>query len=92
MPPENSRDHDEMLRLLRENNALLKKLYRHNIISYVLKALWYAILIGLPFAVYFYFLEPYFRAFGSDYDTFRQGMDELPGVKEIQRFLQVFVD
>lgn len=80
-----------MLRLLRENNELLKKLYRHNIINYVFRLVWYAVLIGVPFAVYFYFLEPYFRAFGSDYDTFRQGMLELPGLKELQRFFEVML-
>ncbi len=81
MPPDNNSDHDEMLRLLRENNEILKKLYRHSIIGFTLRVIWYVILIGMPFAVYFYVLEPYFEAFGSNYETFRQGMAEIPGFK-----------
>ena len=78
-------EHTEMMRLLRENNSLLKKLYRHNIIGFGLKVLWLALLIGLPFAVYFYVLEPYFSAFGANYETFRAGMSEIPGLKSLEQ-------
>jgi hypothetical protein len=84
-------EHGEMLRLLRENNelarqnnALLRKLYRHNIIGFTIKTIWIALLIGVPFAVYFYFLQPYFEAFGANYELFRQGMAEIPGLKGIE--------
>ena len=39
-------------------------------------------LIGLPFAVYFYVLEPYFEALGSSYETFNAGIQEIPGWKQ----------
>ena len=77
-------EHEEMLRLLRENNELLKKLYRHSVIGFVLRMVWYIILIGMPFAVYFYVLEPYFHAFGANYELFRQGMAEIPGLKGLE--------
>ncbi len=84
-------EHGEMLRLLKENvalakenNELLKKLYRHSIIGFTFRIVWYAILIGMPFAVYFYLLEPYFQAFGANYETFRHGMAEIPGLKGLQ--------
>jgi len=84
-------EHVEMLRLLRENrelakqnNEILRKLYRHNIIGFWLRIVWYAVLIGLPFAVYFYLLEPYFEAFGANYETFRAGMGEIPGLKGLE--------
>lgn len=87
-------EHNEMLRLLRENaeltrenNKILRKLYRHSVIGFTLRIIWYAILIGLPFAVYFYFLEPYFQAFGANYETFREGMAEIPGFKGIEHVL-----
>lgn len=80
-------EHEEMLRLLKENNVLLKKLYRHSVIGFTFRIIWYAILIGLPFAVYFYVLEPYFQAFGSNYETFREGMAEIPGLKGLQHIL-----
>ena len=91
---EPSEEHNEMLRLLRENNELskannelLKKLYRHNLIGFITRVVWYAILLGLPFAVYFYVLGPYFQAFGSNYDLFRQGMAEVPGFKALLHIL-----
>ncbi len=84
----------EMLRLLRENavlakenNKLLHKLYRHSIIGFTFRILWYAILIGLPFAVYFYVLQPYFEVFGANYEVFRKGMAEIPGLKGLEHFL-----
>ncbi len=82
-----SEDHEEMLRLLRENNELLKKLYRHNIIGFGVKLVWFAILIGLPLAAYYYVLEPYFTTLGSNYDLFRQGISEIPGLKAIIHIL-----
>jgi len=85
---ESSEKHEEMLVLLRENaeltkqnNELLKKLYRHTIVGIWLRIVWYGALIGLPFAVYFYLLEPYFEAFGANYELFRQGLGEIPGLK-----------
>ncbi len=79
MPPQNE-EHNEMLRLLRENvelnkqnHQLLRKLYRHDMIGFTVKILWFAIIIGLPLAAYHYFLAPYFSAIGSDVETF-QGM------------------
>ena len=84
-------EHNEILELLRENNKLakedhemIKKMYRHGVIGFWMRMLWYGILIGLPFAVYFYFLQPYFEAFGSNYELFRQGMAEIPGLKGLE--------
>lgn len=70
--------------LVRENNELLRKLRRSGIIEFWIRVVWYALLIGLPFAVYFYLLEPYFAAFGSSYEQFRIGMSEIPGFKVFQ--------
>ena len=89
-----SDNRDEIIRLLRENaeiqkenNEILKKLYRHSVIGFALRIVWYTILIGMPFAVYFYLLQPYFEAFGANYETFRQGMAEIPGFKGIENIL-----
>ncbi len=88
MPEDDKKnEHEEMLRLLRENNEILKKLYRHSVIGLVLRIVWYVILIGMPFAVYFYILEPYFAAFGANYELFRQGIAEIPGLKGIENII-----
>lgn len=74
--------------LLEENNTLLKKLYRNALWSFWIRVVWYVILIGLPFALYFYVLEPYFTALGSSYETFSAGVQEIPGLKQINELLQ----
>jgi hypothetical protein len=77
----------ENAELVRENNVLLKKLYRNEMIALSLRIVWYGVLIGMPFALYFYILEPYFNAFGSNYEVFRQGMAEIPGLKGLEHLL-----
>ncbi len=93
MPPDNEQ-HSEMMRLLRENqilikenNELLHKLYRHNIAGFIVRLLWYALLIGLPFIMYVYVIQPYFGVFGANYELFRQGMAEIPGLKGLEHLL-----
>jgi len=78
---------EENKKLIRENNELLHKMRRWAVAGMVLRVVWYAILIGLPFALYFYILEPYFEAFGSSYETFMQGLNELPGLKGINEVI-----
>ena len=92
---ESTEDQKEMLRLLREQNILLKEnnkivhiLHRWSIYGLVVKIVWYALLIGFPFALYFYIFEPYFTAMGADYDVFEHGVGEIPGIKAIQHFIQ----
>jgi hypothetical protein len=74
--------------LLKENNLLLKKLHRHAVIGFWFRIVWYVVLIGLPFALYFYILEPYFTALGSSYEVFSAGMQEIPGWKQFSETLE----
>ena len=78
----------ENQRLLGENNKLLKKLHRNARFSLILTLLWYAVIIGLPFIVYFYVIQPYFAAFGSSFTTFQAGMQEIPGWKQFYDTIQ----
>ena len=87
-------EHSEILRLLRENSVVLKEnnkilhtLHRWSIYGLIAKAIWYALLIGFPFALYFYVFEPYFTALGANYETFEHGVGEIPGIKAIQHFI-----
>ena len=68
--------------LLKDNNRLLKKIHRNGLVEFWIRTCWYVLLIGLPFALYFYILEPYFTAMGSSYEVFSAGMQEIPGVKQ----------
>ena len=73
--------------LLQENNVLLKKLHRKAVWEFWFRIVWYVALVGLPFALYFYVLEPYFTALGSSYDIFSAGMQEIPGWKQFTHTL-----
>lgn len=68
--------------LVQENNRFLKKIYRNEILGIWLKVIWFVLIVGLPFALYFYVLEPYFTAMGSSYELFSAGMQEIPGWKQ----------
>ena len=72
----------ENKRLLSENNDLLKKMYRTAWWSMVLRIVWFLVLIGAPFLVYYYLVEPYFTSLGSSFETFENGLQEVPGWKQ----------
>lgn len=76
--------------LLEENNELLRKLHRNAVWAFWIRILWYIVLIGLPFALYFYILEPYFTALGSSYEKFNEGIQEIPGIKQINQTLETY--
>lgn len=91
MSPEDLADLERKLehneQLLEENNELLKKIHRNGVWAFWIRVAWYIVLIGLPFALYFYILEPYFTALGSNYDTFKAGINEIPGLKGLGQLL-----
>jgi hypothetical protein len=76
--------------ILSDNNRLLHKLYRYEVINFWSKIIWIALLIGMPFALYYYVLEPYFSAFGSSYAAFNAGVQELPGLKYFNEFMEQY--
>ncbi len=87
-----TKDHDALKKLLeenitvtKENNEYLRKIYRNSVIGGIFTIVWYALLIGLPFALYHYVIDPYFRAFGANPDVFRAGMEEVPGFKGFEK-------
>jgi len=79
-------DHlEELLRrnleLNKENNALLKKMRRTAMWGIAFKVLWVAVLIGVPVAVYYYFLMPYLDGLREGYQQFERqwGDINIPG-------------
>ncbi|MCB9815339.1 hypothetical protein H6789_02570 [Candidatus Nomurabacteria bacterium] len=72
----------ENQRLLTENNQIIKKLNRRSIWSFWFRVVWFLIIIGAPFLVYFYIIEPYFTSLGSSFATFQTGLQEVPGWKQ----------
>lgn len=76
--------------LISNNNRLLHKIHRYEMIAFWSKLIWYALLIGAPFALYYYVLDPYFEALGSSYSDFSSGVQELPGLKHLESILEVY--
>jgi hypothetical protein len=77
--------HELMLenqRLLIENNQLLKKMNRRSVVSFWFRMAWFLFIIGVPFVMYFYVIEPYFISMGSSFEIFKQGLQEVPGWKQ----------
>jgi hypothetical protein len=92
MPPENllvEMKHllEKNTKTLDENQVLLKKMHRSAVWGMWIRIIWYVMLVGLPFALYFYVLEPYFTALGSSYEVFSTGMQEIPGWKQFNETL-----
>jgi hypothetical protein len=76
--------HELMLenqRLLHENHQLLQKMNRRSVLGFWIRMLWFAFLLGLPFVLYYYVVEPYFTSLGSSFETFQEGLQEVPGWK-----------
>lgn len=71
----------ENIELTRENNRFLRKLHRDAVISIWIRVLWIAVLIGIPFILYFYVIQPYFAAFGTSIEQIQLDIAELPGFR-----------
>jgi len=69
----------ENQRLLTENNQLLKKLYRHSIWSFWVRIVSFLIIVGVPFILYYYVIEPYFTSVQSSLESFQGGLQQVPG-------------
>jgi len=65
------------LELTQENNKLLKKARRARTWGVIFRVLWWAIILGLPFILYFYFLESYVGDIVETYTGFKGGVDSV---------------
>ncbi len=93
MQPENN-NHDkieslilENQKLIAENTKVLKKLQRTSAVTMWLRIVGFLFMIGLPFVLYFYVVQPYFDALGSSFGTFQAGLQEIPGWKQFYEAL-----
>lgn len=72
---------EETLAVAKENRKMLRSIRRIGIFELILRLLWYAILVGMPFALYYYVIGPYFQSIGASYGQFNQGVQNLPLMK-----------
>ncbi len=68
--------------LLEENNRMLQRLGRYQKATFFFAMIWYALLVGLPFALYYYVIGPYVEALGFDMANLR----EYPGYSQFESF------
>lgn len=55
---------EENLKVVKANHELLEKMHRIHVYTFWMKALWFAVIIGVPFLLYYAILQPYLQAFG----------------------------
>ena len=73
----------ENQRLMTENNLLLRKMQRRSVWSFWMSMVWYFIILGAPFILYYYVIEPYFTSFALSLQGFGEGLENIPGWKQL---------
>lgn len=68
------------LEVTRENNRLLRKIRRSAVIGGVVKIIWWAVIIGVPFALYYYILQPYMAEITQAYQNVQEGVGDFTDV------------
>lgn len=69
----------ENQRLLSENNELLRKSLRRATWSFILRLAVLLLFLGVPFALYYYFIEPYFSSVSESFSALNQSLSMIPG-------------
>ena len=71
------------LELAKENNELLRKMHRAAMWGVAFKLLWLAVIIGVPIALYYYFLMPYYESLSEGYQQFHRQFGDIPGLSPL---------
>ncbi len=82
MNPEERQMLQETLRLSQENNHLLHKVRRSAAISNIMQLVYWALILGLPVVLYFYFLQPYVEQTLQYYKNIQGGAEQAQGAVE----------
>lgn len=72
----------ENQRLLRENNTLLRKMRRSARWAFAFRMLWFAMLLGVPVALYYFLLEPNLQTLERSYSILQMGTEDMIGMRE----------
>jgi hypothetical protein len=73
----------ENQRLLAENNALLHKMRRSALVGTVLRIVWFAVILGMPIALYYLFLEPNITTLERAWAIIESGAQDVTGLRGI---------
>ena len=78
----NDREMKELLELTRDNNKLLRKMRRHAIFGNVTRMIYWAIILGVPVALYYYYIQPHTGQIVDTYDTVKGSTEGFSGLLE----------
>ena len=81
---------EENQRLLKENNDLLRKMMRRSTWAMFLRVLWLLVILGAPFALYYYVIEPYFNTVSESLGTLNDGLSAVPGWTQFTEAINPF--
>ncbi len=88
MPPDNT-SHEEIKkllvenqRLLLENNQMLHKMRRISILGTFFRILWFIIVISIPLAIYFFYIQPNMGSIKEKINSFEQMSSDTSTLKE----------
>ena len=73
-------------KLLHENNKLLKKINRARVLSFWSKIVFYALIIGIPYLIYKYYLEESFNDLMGAYADLKTEVSEVKELTEKRPF------
>jgi len=73
---------EETLTLTRDSNRRLKSMQRAQFWGGVFKLLFWAVVLGLPIILYYYFLQPYVVQLVDVYEGVQQSAQDIKEVKE----------
>lgn len=82
MDPQTEKLIRENARLTKENNRLLKKLWRAEVFGIWSKVLFAAILIGVPVLIYQYYLSDVIVDLRAMYEGIQQDIDQVKNLSE----------
>ena len=66
--------------LAKENNRMLRKMRRAALIGNILRIIWWAVILGLPIVLYYYFLQPFVDQFFATYQDLQGGVENIQNV------------
>jgi len=70
----------ENLRLVRENNKLLRKMHRAHLVDVWFRILLLLVAIGAPIFIYQYYLEDFVKSAWSTYEEFRTNLNSVADI------------
>jgi len=70
---------EENQRLLNDNNRILKNMLKRANWSFFFQVLWVLVILGVPLALYYYGIKPYFDSVGDSFQSFGDGLQNVPG-------------